>query len=112
MSMITPVIHFVSNAISACGLIDNQRGSATSRGNRVGQEDSPFVLVAGAADGRWGVFQRNFDMPQALFDGMQEACDYANEIAKTRLNSMVLIRRRRDPAANPETNLACDRIGK
>jgi len=84
----------------------------TRRGNRVGQEDSPFVLVAGAADGRWGVFQRNFDMPQASFDGMQEACDYAIEIAKTRLNSMVLIRKRRDPAANPGTKSECDFIGK
>jgi hypothetical protein len=112
MSIITPTIRFVLNAVSACGLIDNQRDSATSRSNRVGQKDSPFVLVAGAADGRWGVFQRNFDMPQASFDGMQEACDYANEIAKTRLNSMVLIRKRRDPAANPETKSACDVIGK
>ena len=59
-----------------------------------------------------GVFQRNFDMPQASFDGMQDACDYANEIAKTRLNSMVLIRKKRDPAANPETKSACDSSGK
>ena len=112
MGIVTPAIRFVRNAISACGLIDDPRDSATRRGNRVGQEDSPFVLVAGAADGRWGVFQRNFDMPQASFDGMQEACDYANEIAKTRLNSMVLIRKRRDPAANPGTKSECDFIGK
>ena len=112
MMIVTPVIRFVVNAVSVCGLIDDQRDSAANRGKRVRHEDSPFVLVAGAANGRWGVFQRNFDMPQASFDGMQEACDYANEIAKTRMNSMVLIRRRRDPAANPETNLACDRIGK
>jgi len=107
-----PVIRFVLNAISACGLMDNQRDSATSRSNRVEHRDSPFVLVAGAANGRWGVFQRNFDMPQASFNEMQEACDYANEIAKTRLNSMVLIRRRRDAAANAGTNSAGDLIGK
>ena len=113
MNIITQAIRFVVNAVSACGLIHDQRDSATNRPNhRVGREDSPFVLVAGAAYGRWGVFQQNFDMPQASFDGMQEACDYANEIAKTRLNSMVLIRRSRDPAANPETNSACDLIGK
>ena len=112
MMIISPVIRFLVDAVSVCGLIDDQHDSAASRSNRVRQEDSPFVLVAGAAYGRWGVFQQNFDMPQASFDGMQEACDYANEIAKTRMNSMVLIRRRRDPAANPETNLACDRIGK
>jgi len=101
MTIITQVIRFVVNAVSTCGLIDDQHDSAASRSNRVRQEDSPFVLVAGAADGKWGVFQRNFDMPQASFNEMQEACDYANEIAKTRLNSMVLIRRRPDPAANP-----------
>lgn len=110
MSIITPTIRFVLNAISACGLIDNQRDSATSRGNRVGQKDSPFVLVAGAPDGRWGVFQRNFDMPQASFDGMQEACDYANELAKTRMDSMVLIRKGRDSAANPDPYIAAGTI--
>ena len=106
MSIITPTIRFVLNAISACGLIDNQRDSATSRGNRVGQKDSPFVLVAGSADGRWGVFQRNFDQPQASFDEMQEACDYANELAKTRIDSMVLIRKRQDSAANLDSSMA------
>ena len=112
MMIVTPVIRFVVNAVSVCGLIDDQRDSAANRGKRVRHEDSPFVLVAGAADGRWGVFQRDFDMPQASFHEMQEACDYANEIAKTRLNSMVLIRRRRDAAANPGTNSAGDLIGK
>jgi hypothetical protein len=112
MMIVTPMIRFVVNAISTCGLIDDQRDSATNRSNRVRQEDSPFVLVAGAADGRWGVFQRNFDMPQASFNEMQEACDYANEIAKTRLNAIVLIRKRQDPAAIPETKSVCDLIGK
>lgn len=112
MMIVTPVIRFVVNAISTCGLIDDQRDSATNRSNRDRHEDSPFVLVAGAADGRWGVFQRNFDMPQASFNEMQEACDYANEIAKSRLNAMVLIRKRQDPAANPETKSVCNLIGK
>jgi len=94
MMIISPVIRFLVDAVSVCGLIDDQHDSAASRSNRVRQEDSPFVLVAGAADGKWGVFQRNFDMPQASFNEMQEACDYANEIAKTRLNAMVLIRNR------------------
>lgn len=94
MIISNPAIRFVLNAIWACGLIGSQRDSATSRNNRVEQRDSPFVLVAWCAgDGRWGVFQRNFDKPQASFDEMQEACDYANELAKTRVDSMVLIRR-------------------
>jgi len=94
MIISSPVIRFVLKAISACGLIDGHYDSAASRDNRVGRRDSPFVLVAWcAADGRWGVFQRNFDQPQASFDEMQEACDYANKLAKTRVDSMVLIRR-------------------
>lgn len=101
-----PVIRLVLNAISACGLMDNQRDSATSRSNRVEQRDSPFVLVACAPDGRWGVFQWNFDTPRASFDELQEACDYANELAKARLDSMVLIRKRRDSAAHPDPLIA------
>ena len=106
MIIINPVIRLVLNAISACGLIDTQRDSATSRSNRDEQRDSPFVLVAYAPDGRWGVFQWNFDTPRASFDELQEACDYANELAKTRLDSMVLIRKRRDSAAHPDPLIA------
>jgi hypothetical protein len=94
------------NAISACGLIDRQRDFAASRSNRVEQKVSPFVLVACAPDGRWGVFQRDFDKPQASFDELQEACDYANEIARTRIDSMVLIRKRPDCAAHPDSSMA------
>jgi len=110
MIIINPVIRIVLNAISACGLIDTQRDSATSRSNRDEQRDSPFVLVAYAPDGRWGVFQRNFDQPQASFDEMQEACNYANELAKTRMDSMVLIRKGRDSAANPDPYIAAGTI--
>jgi len=106
MIISNPVIRLVLNAISACGLIDSQRDSATSRSNRVEQRDSPFVLVAWAPDGRWGVFQQDFDKPQASFDELQEACDYANELTKTRIDSMVLIRKRRDSAANPDLSMA------
>lgn len=94
MIISNPAIRFVVNAISACGSIGGQRDSVTGRNKRVEQRDSPFVLVAWcAADCRWGVFQRNFDKPQVSFDEMQEACDYANELAKTHVDSMVLIRR-------------------
>lgn len=94
MIISNPAIRIVLKAISACGLIGSQRDSATSRNQRVKKRDSPFVLVAwSAAEGRWGVFQRDFDKPQALFDEMQEACDFANELAKARVDSMVLIRR-------------------
>jgi hypothetical protein len=50
--------------------------------------------------------KRSFDKPQASFDEMQQACDYANELAKTRMDSMVLIRKSRDSAANPDSFIA------
>lgn len=106
MIVSNPVVRLVLKAISACGLTGGQRNPATSRARRFEQTDSPFVLVARAADGRWGVFQRNFDKPQVLFSELQEACDYANELAKTRLDSMVLIGKRRESAANPDSSVA------
>lgn len=106
MIISNPVIRLVLKAVSACGLIDSERDSAASRSRRVEQRDSPFVLVACAPDGRWGVFQQDFDKPQASFDALQEACDYANELAKTRLDSMVLIRKSRDSAAHPDSSIA------
>ena len=101
MIVSNPVTRFVLKAISACGLFGRQRDSATSRSRRVEQTVSPFVLVAHAPDGRWGVFQQDFDKPQALFDGRQEACDYANELARTRTGSMVLIGKSRGSDVNP-----------
>jgi len=102
-----PVTRLMLKAISACGLIDRRPVSATSRSRRVDeQRDSPFVLVAHAPDGRWGVFQRDFDKPQASFDGRQEACDYANELAKTRTDTMVLMGKSRGSAANPDSSIA------
>jgi hypothetical protein len=106
MILSNPVIRLVLKVISACGLIDSQRDSAAGRSNRVEQKDCPFVLVARAIDGRWGVFQRDFDKPQASFEEMQEACDYANELARTRADSMVLIGKRRNSAANQDSPLA------
>jgi len=91
MIISNPVTRFVLKAISACRLFGRQRDSAAGRSRRVEQTVSPFVLVAHAPDGRWGVFQQDFDKPLAVFDGRQEACDYANELARTRTGSMVLI---------------------
>ena len=104
MILDNPVIRLVLKVISACGLIDSRRDSAAGRSNRVGQRECPFVLVARVIDGRWGVFQRDFDKPQASFDEMQEACDYANELARTRTDTMVLIGKRRDSAANQDSH--------
>jgi hypothetical protein len=110
MIISNPVIRLALKAMSACGLMNSRRGTAASRSNRVEQGDSPFVLVACAPGGRWGVFQQDFDTPRASFDELQEACDYANELARTRKDSMVLIRKRRDSAANPDSSMAAGTI--
>jgi hypothetical protein len=105
MILDNPAIRLLLKAISAFGLIDDQRDSVASRGNGVQKKDSPFVLVACAADGRWRVFQQDFDKPLATFDEMQEACDYASELAKTRTDSMVLIGKRRDSTADRNSSM-------
>lgn len=106
MIISNPVYRLMHKAISVFGLIGNQRDSATRRGDRIEQRDCPFVLVARDAGGRWGVFQQDFARPQAEFDEMQEACDYANELARTRLDSIVLIGKRRGTPANPGSSIA------
>jgi len=106
MMISNPVFRLMLKALSAFGLLGNQRDSATRRGNRIDQRDCPFVLVARAAGGRWGVFQQDFDRPQAVFDDMQEACDYANELARTRIGSIVLMGKSRGATANPGSSIA------
>ena len=100
------VTRLMLRAMSLCGLIELQRDSDASRSNHAGQRDSPFVLVGRAPDGKWGVFQRDFDNPQALFGELQDACNYANELARNRTDSMVLIQKGRDPAAHPDSSMA------
>ena len=99
-----PVVRIVLKAISACGLIAGQRDSTAGRSNPVQQRDSPFVLVAHAPDGRWGVFERDFEIPLAAFDELRDACNHANELSRTRMNSIVLIRKGRDPAADQDSS--------
>ncbi len=106
MILDNPVFRLMLRVISACGLAGAQRDIAASPGSRAPCTNSPFVLVACTADGRWGVFEQNFDMPLVLFDEMQEACDYANELANARMDSMVLIGKRRDTAANRDSSVA------
>jgi|SRR6187549_3981245 len=105
MILINPVTRLVLKAISVFGSIGHQGDSAASRDNGIQKKDSPFVLVACAADGRWRVFQQDFDKPLAAFDEMQEACDYASKLAKTRTDSMVLIGKRPDSATHRNSSL-------
>ena len=90
MILDNPVIRLALKAMSACGLMIDSRHEAAARSRRE-LGDPPFVLVAHARDGRWGVFERDFEKPLAAFNELQEACDYANELARTRTGSMVLI---------------------
>jgi len=101
-----PVFGFLHRVMLACGLIESQRDSVVARANRAGPAICPFVLVTRAADGKWGVFQQDYDKPLASFGDMQEACDYANERAKTQAGSMVLIGRRQGPAGNSNSTMA------
>ncbi len=103
MILSNPVIRFV---LKACGLIEGRSDSAAGFGSRRTAGDCPFVLVARDDGGRWGVFHRDFETPLASFDEMQEACDYANERAKTQADSMVLIGRRRAASAHPDSSIA------
>lgn len=63
--------------------------AATAMRSRV---DSPFVLVAHGAGGQWDVFAEDFEHPLASFGERQAGCEFANHLAKTRNNSIVLIR--------------------
>lgn len=58
------------------------------------QPDSPLVLVAHGAGGKWDVHARAFDNRLAAFNERQAACEYASDLAKARKDSIVLIRHR------------------
>jgi hypothetical protein len=64
------------------------------------QKDSPFLLVEHGVDGLWHVHERRFDTSGVLFNQRQEACDYASERARTRQDSMILIREHQNPVVN------------
>jgi len=64
------------------------------------QSDSPFLLVEHGKDGLWHVHQRRFDTSGILFRERQDACDYASERARTKKDSMVLLREQQNPEVN------------
>lgn len=57
-----------------------------------GQDVSPFVLVASRAGGQWDVYAGDFEHPLASFGERQAGCDFASDLAKSRKDSIVLIR--------------------
>jgi hypothetical protein len=60
------------------------------------QNDCPFLLVEHGKDGMWRVHDRTFDTSGVLFNDRQEACDYASERARTKKDSMVLLREQQE----------------
>jgi hypothetical protein len=64
------------------------------------QSDSPFLLVEHGKDGLWHVHESRFDTSGVLFQERQDACDYASERAKTKKDSMVLLREQQTPIFN------------
>lgn len=57
-----------------------------------GKDASPFVLVASRAGGQWDVYAGDFEHPLASFGERQAGCDFASDLAKSRKDSIVLIR--------------------
>jgi hypothetical protein len=64
------------------------------------QKDAPFLLVEHGKDGLWHVHERRFDTSGVLFHERQDACDYASERARTKKDSLVLIREHQLPVVN------------
>ena len=60
------------------------------------QKDSPFLIVEHGLDGLWRVHGWTFDTSGVLFSERQEACDYAAERARSKKDSMVLLREQKD----------------
>ena len=100
-----PLIRFLLDALTVSGRVDGGRESAVRQENRYARLDTTFVLVAGAPDGRWEVFQREYDKPQASFDEFQKACDFATDLARTRAGAMILIRRESNASAGPDSSM-------
>ncbi len=56
------------------------------------QKESPFLLVEHGKDGLWYVLESPFNTAGISFNERQDACDYASERARTKKDSMVLLR--------------------
>jgi hypothetical protein len=52
-----------------------------------------FRVVQGE-NSKWDVNEKGFDKPLASFDSEQDACSYANDIAKTKQGSTGVVERR------------------
>lgn len=71
---------------------NNVADASCSSASKTADQGSPFVLVSHATSGQWDVYSGNFERPVASFDERQAGCDFASQLAKDRMDSIVLIR--------------------
>ena len=55
------------------------------------QKGNVIFRVSRGANGQWDVSEKGFDKPLASFDSEKDACSYANDLAKTRAGSKVVV---------------------
>ena len=59
------------------------------------QQGDIVFRVSRGANSRWDVNEKGFDKPLASFDNEKDACSYANDLAKTKQGSKVVVEGRR-----------------
>jgi hypothetical protein len=55
------------------------------------QKGDIVFRVSRAKNNKWDVSEKGFDKPLASFDSEKDACAYANDIAKTKHGSRVVV---------------------
>jgi hypothetical protein len=80
--------------IEPAGFVDGNTVADAGRklGEKADDQGLPFLLVSHATSGQWDVYSGNFERPVASFDERQAGCDFASQLAKGRMDSIVLIR--------------------
>jgi hypothetical protein len=59
------------------------------------QKGDVVFRVSRGENSQWDVNEKGFDKPLASFDSEQDACSYANDLAKTREGSKVVVEGRK-----------------
>ena len=59
------------------------------------QKGDPVFRVSRGENSQWDVSEKGFDKPLASFDSEGEACSYANDLAKTKQGSKVVVEGRK-----------------
>ena len=55
------------------------------------QKGNIVFRVSRGANSQWDVSEKGFDKPLASFDSEKDACSYANDLAKTKQGSKVVV---------------------